>query len=56
MDWAGLAGLPPKVLAGYSDVTAVLEAVASKRCAAPDTWTVWPGSWPERSSAAAIPP
>ena len=30
MDWAGLAGLPPKVLAGYSDVTAVLEAAASK--------------------------
>jgi len=30
MDWEGLAGLPPKVLAGYSDVTAVLEAVASK--------------------------
>jgi muramoyltetrapeptide carboxypeptidase len=30
LDWAGLAGLPPKVLAGYSDVTAVLEAVASK--------------------------
>jgi muramoyltetrapeptide carboxypeptidase len=30
MDWAGIAGLPPKVLAGYSDVTAVLEAVASK--------------------------
>jgi len=31
MDWTGLspeAGLPPKVLAGYSDVTAVLEAVA----------------------------
>jgi muramoyltetrapeptide carboxypeptidase len=31
MDWEGLspgAGLPPKVLAGYSDVTAVLEAVA----------------------------
>jgi muramoyltetrapeptide carboxypeptidase len=28
MDWAGLAGMPPKVLAGYSDVTAVLEAVA----------------------------
>jgi muramoyltetrapeptide carboxypeptidase len=28
MDWAGLHGLPPKVLAGYSDVTAVLEAVA----------------------------
>jgi muramoyltetrapeptide carboxypeptidase len=30
MDWAALAGLEPKVLAGYSDVTAVLEAVASK--------------------------
>jgi muramoyltetrapeptide carboxypeptidase len=30
MDWEGLAGLPPKVLAGYSDVTAVLEAVARK--------------------------
>ncbi len=30
MDWDGLARLPPKVLAGYSDVTAVLEAVASK--------------------------
>jgi muramoyltetrapeptide carboxypeptidase len=30
MDWAGLAGLEPKVLADYSDVTAVLEAVASK--------------------------
>jgi muramoyltetrapeptide carboxypeptidase len=31
MDWDGLnpeAGMPPKVLAGYSDVTAVLEAVA----------------------------
>ena len=28
MDWAGLRGLAPKVLAGYSDVTAVLEAVA----------------------------
>ena len=33
MDWDGLAGqppkiLPPKVLAGYSDVTALLEAVA----------------------------
>ena len=33
MDWDGLTGLPPealppKVLAGYSDVTAVLEAVA----------------------------
>jgi muramoyltetrapeptide carboxypeptidase len=28
MDWGGLAGVPPKVVAGYSDVTAVLEAVA----------------------------
>ena len=31
MDWEGLgpeSGMPPKVLAGYSDVTAVLEAVA----------------------------
>ncbi len=31
MDWDGLgpeAGLPPKVVAGYSDITAVLEAVA----------------------------
>ena len=29
MDWDGLGpGLPPRVLAGYSDVTAVLEAVA----------------------------
>jgi muramoyltetrapeptide carboxypeptidase len=29
MDWDGLGpGLPPKVLAGYSDITAVLEAVA----------------------------
>jgi muramoyltetrapeptide carboxypeptidase len=28
MTWDGLAGLPPKVLAGYSDVTAILEAVA----------------------------
>jgi muramoyltetrapeptide carboxypeptidase len=30
MDWDGLGGLAPKVLAGFSDVTAVLEAVASK--------------------------
>ena len=30
MDWDGLAGLAPKVLAGYSDVSAVLEAAASK--------------------------
>jgi muramoyltetrapeptide carboxypeptidase len=30
MDWHGLDGLTPKVLAGYSDVTAVLEAVAVK--------------------------
>src|SRR5581483_3712104 len=30
MDWTGLNRLTPKVLAGYSDVTAVLEAVAVK--------------------------
>ena len=30
MDWGGIDGLPPKVLAGYSDVTAVLEAAASR--------------------------
>jgi muramoyltetrapeptide carboxypeptidase len=30
MDWDGLDLVPPKVLAGYSDVTAVLEAVAVK--------------------------
>jgi muramoyltetrapeptide carboxypeptidase len=30
MDWRGLDGLTPKVLAGYSDVTAILEAVAVK--------------------------
>ena len=30
LDWSGLAGLPPKVLAGYSDVTAILEAVGGR--------------------------
>ena len=30
MDWSVLQGVAPKVLAGYSDVTAVLEAVAVK--------------------------
>ncbi|MDQ2958956.1 MAG: LD-carboxypeptidase [Actinomycetota bacterium] len=30
LDWPALRELPPKVLAGYSDVTAVLEAVAVK--------------------------
>ncbi|HZC41404.1 MAG TPA: LD-carboxypeptidase [Streptosporangiaceae bacterium] len=30
MDWDGIPGLPPKVLAGYSDVTAILEAAASR--------------------------
>lgn len=30
IDWSALQGIPPKVLAGYSDVTAVLEAVAAK--------------------------
>ena len=28
MNWDGLNGIPPRVLAGYSDVTALLEAVA----------------------------
>jgi muramoyltetrapeptide carboxypeptidase len=28
MDWDGLNGIAPKVLAGYSDITALLEAVA----------------------------
>jgi muramoyltetrapeptide carboxypeptidase len=30
MDWSGLENVEPKVLAGYSDVTGVLEAVAVK--------------------------
>ncbi len=30
LDWDELAGLPPKVVAGYSDVTAVLEAFARR--------------------------
>lgn len=30
LDWDGLASLPPKVLAGYSDVTAILEAAAAR--------------------------
>jgi muramoyltetrapeptide carboxypeptidase len=30
VNWDALAGLPPKVLVGYSDVTAVLEAVATR--------------------------
>jgi muramoyltetrapeptide carboxypeptidase len=30
LNWADLAHLPPKILAGYSDVTAVLEAVARR--------------------------
>lgn len=30
LNWDGLAGLPPKVLAGYSDVTAILEAAAGR--------------------------
>jgi muramoyltetrapeptide carboxypeptidase len=30
LDWDGLAGLPPRVLAGYSDVTAILEAAAAR--------------------------
>jgi muramoyltetrapeptide carboxypeptidase len=30
MDWSGIEGVPPKVLAGYSDVTAVLEAAGRR--------------------------
>lgn len=30
LDWSKLADVPPKVIAGFSDVTAVLEAVASR--------------------------
>src|SRR5258708_27846170 len=30
MDWTGIAGVAPKVLAGFSDVTAVLEAVGRR--------------------------
>ena len=30
LDWTRLAGVAPKVLVGYSDVTAILEAVAAK--------------------------
>ncbi len=30
LDWDSLAGLPPKLLAGYSDVTAILEAFAAR--------------------------
>lgn len=30
MDWSGLDRVAPKILAGYSDVTALLEAVAAK--------------------------
>jgi muramoyltetrapeptide carboxypeptidase len=30
LDWDSLAALPPRVLAGYSDVTAILEAVGSR--------------------------
>jgi muramoyltetrapeptide carboxypeptidase len=30
MDWTGLDAQPPKVLAGYSDVTAILEAFAAR--------------------------
>ncbi len=30
LNWDELAGLPPKVLAGYSDVTAILEAFAAR--------------------------
>ena len=30
MDWTGLSDLAPKIVVGYSDVTAILEAVASR--------------------------
>jgi muramoyltetrapeptide carboxypeptidase len=30
LDWDALAGVPPKVVAGYSDVTAILEALAAR--------------------------
>jgi muramoyltetrapeptide carboxypeptidase len=30
IDWDSLRGLPPKILAGYSDVTAILEAFAAR--------------------------
>ena len=30
LDWDSLAGQPPRVLAGYSDVTAILEAAAAR--------------------------
>lgn len=30
VDWDSLRGLPPKILAGYSDVTAILEAFAAQ--------------------------
>ncbi|MGH3171604.1 MAG: S66 peptidase family protein [Trebonia sp.] len=30
VNWGSLAGLPPKVISGYSDITAILEAVAVK--------------------------
>lgn len=30
MDWTGLSDMPPKIVVGYSDVTAILEAMASR--------------------------
>ena len=42
LDWSGLDGLPPKVLAGYSDVTAILEAVGRQaRLGLPDSAPWW---------------
>jgi muramoyltetrapeptide carboxypeptidase len=57
MDWEGLspgAGLPPKVLAGYSDVTAVLEAVAV-RFGWASLFSPMPAAQPPRCTAAQPP-
>jgi muramoyltetrapeptide carboxypeptidase len=57
MDWDGLspeAGLPPKVLAGYSDVTAVLEAVAV-RFGWASLFSPMPAAQPPRCTAAKPP-
>jgi muramoyltetrapeptide carboxypeptidase len=57
MDWDGLspeAGLPPKVLAGYSDATAVLEAVAV-RFGWASLFSPMPAAQPPRCTAAQPP-
>jgi muramoyltetrapeptide carboxypeptidase len=50
MDWDGLAGVPPKVLAGYSDVTAVLEA-AAVRLGWASLFSPMPAAQPPRCTA-----